>query len=188
MIEPIKLLGNWDEGYALDYHMLNSEFLGYDENGKERFKNTRTNVGELLYQIKYNHNKERLKELLNLMRSFLDEWNIKYMIDLLIAVPPSKQNRKYQPVFEIANLIGRYIDKPVDNAIFTKKDKLQAKDGYNIVGTIEKNRTFDKPVNILIVDDLYSTGTTLNEVAKVLKKDINVRKIYVLVMTKTRKE
>ena len=41
-------------------------------------------------------------------------------------------------------------------------------------------------VSILIVDDLYSTGATLNEVCKILKQDKNVGNIYCLVMTKTK--
>ena len=188
MLQPIKIFGNWEDGYALDNHMLNSEFLGYDENGKEKFNNIRTEIGELVYQIKYNHNKENLNELLNIMKSFLDAWKIKDKSDLIISVPPSKQNRTYQPVFEIANLIGNYLQKPVDNTILIKNSNLQAKDGYtDISGTIVKNKTFDKPVNILIIDDLYSTGATLNEITKVLKSDVNVKNIYVLVMTKTRR-
>ena len=188
MLEPIKIFGNWDDGYALDHHMLSSEFLGYDENGKEKFNNVRTQIGELVYQIKYNHNKEKLNDLLNIMSSFLDSWKIKDKTDLLISVPPSKQSRTYQPVFEIANLIGNYLEKPVDNTILIKNTKLQAKDGHtNIDGTIIKSKTFDKPVSILIIDDLYSTGATLNEVAKVLKNDANVKNVYVLAMTKTRR-
>ena len=108
--------------------------------------------------------------------------------DLVISVPTSKQTRIYQPVFEIANLIGNYLKKPIDNTIFTKNTNLQAKDGNtNVSGSIIKNKVFDKPVSILIIDDLYSTGATLNEVAKVLKDDTNVKKVYVLVMTKTRR-
>ena len=188
MLEPIKIFGNWDDGYALDNHMLSSEFLGYDENGKEKFNNTRTQVGELVYQIKYNHNKEKLNELLNMMKSFLDSWKIKDKTDLIISAPPSKQNRSHQPVFEIANIIGSYLEKSVDNAILVKNTNLQAKDGHtNIDGVIVKNKTFDRPVSILLVDDLYSTGATLNEAAKILKNDENVNNIYVLAMTKTRR-
>ncbi len=30
-INPIKLSGNWTEGYALDIHTIDSTFIGYDE-------------------------------------------------------------------------------------------------------------------------------------------------------------
>jgi len=188
MLEPIKIFGKWDDGYALDNHMLSSEFLGYDENGKEKFNNTRTTVGELVYQIKYNNQKEKLNDLLEIMSSFLDNWRIKDKADLVISVPPSKNTRVDQPVFEIANTIGNYLGRPTDNTILTKNTNLQAKDGNtNVSGTITKNKTFENPVSMLIIDDLYSTGATLNEVVKVLKTDENVKNVYVLVMTKTRR-
>lgn len=40
--------------------------------------------------------------------------------------------------------------------------------------------------NILIVDDLYSSGFTMNLIVDSLKKDPNIGKIYVLTMTKTK--
>lgn len=38
LLKPIKIYGTWDEGIVIDYHMLKSKFLGYDENGKEKFE------------------------------------------------------------------------------------------------------------------------------------------------------
>ena len=38
LLKPIKIYGTWDEGIVIDYHMLKSKFLGYDENGKEQDK------------------------------------------------------------------------------------------------------------------------------------------------------
>ena len=43
-----------------------------------------------------------------------------------------------------------------------------------------------KTSNILVIDDLYSTGATLNETCKTLRKDSNVKNIYCLAMTKTK--
>lgn len=34
MNKPIKLNGIWNEGYALDYHTISSEYLGEDPFGK----------------------------------------------------------------------------------------------------------------------------------------------------------
>lgn len=45
-INPIKLIGSWIEGYALDYHVLSSEYLGVDAFGKDIFETKRTIMGD----------------------------------------------------------------------------------------------------------------------------------------------
>ena len=45
MLNPTRIYGEWDEGIVLDNHMLRSIFLGYNEDGKEKFENTRTERG-----------------------------------------------------------------------------------------------------------------------------------------------
>ncbi|MDR1702684.1 MAG: hypothetical protein LBR56_07895 [Sporomusaceae bacterium] len=188
MFNPIKIFGNWEEGFVLDNHMLNSEFLGYDDKGKEQFNNTRTILGELTYQLKYNNDRAKAAEVLELIANFLDNWEIASKIDLIIPVPPTKKNRRYQPVFEIANVIANYLKKPAYCKFLAKESGLQSKDGHtNLKGTIVQAKPFKKTVNILLIDDLYSTGATLNEACKVLKTDNHVNNIYVLIMTKTRR-
>ena len=186
MLNPVRIYGAWDEGVVLDNHMLKSVFLGYDESGKEKFENTRTEIGELIYKFKYQKDKECLTKILELLEDILEKWNLKNKIDIVIPVPPSNKTRDYQPVFEIAREIAKVLEKECKTDILSKESNLQVKDGYNISGTIKQNKQIERKTNILIIDDLYSTGATLNEVCKVLRKDENVRKIYCLVMTKTK--
>lgn len=56
-----------------------------------------------------------------------------------------------------------------------------------MTGTIIRQKRFTSEVNILVIDDLYQTGITLNESFKVLKTDSNIKDIYVLTLTKTRR-
>lgn len=51
MLNPTQIYGTWDEGIVIDNHMIKSVFLGYDEDGKEKFENTRTELGELLTNL-----------------------------------------------------------------------------------------------------------------------------------------
>lgn len=74
----IKLEGAWKEGYALDFHTENSEFLGNDQYGNSRFDTTRTEVGELLYQLKYQSNINVMHDIINKAISFI-------ILDWLIA-------------------------------------------------------------------------------------------------------
>ena len=186
MLNPTRIYGTWDEGIVLDNHMLKSVFWGYDENGKEKFENTRTEIGELIYKFKYQKDKGCLLQIMDLIRDILDKWNLKEKIDIIVPVPPSNKTREYQPVFEIAKEIAKYLGKECKVDVLSKESNLQVKDGYNISGMIRRNKNIDNEVNVLVIDDLYSTGATLNEVCKVLRNDKNVKNIYCLAMTKTK--
>ena len=186
MIHPSRIYGVWDEGVVLDNHMLKSIFIGYDENGNEKFENTRTELGELLYQLKYQNGIESLSKIMDIIKEILDKWNLKDKVDMVIPVPPSNKSRKYQPVFKLAEEIAKYLNKECKTNLIMKDSNLQSKNGYDIIGTIKQIKPLDKLTNILVIDDLYSTGATLNETCKVLRNDNNVKKIYCLALTKTK--
>jgi len=50
---PRQIVGKWRSGYALDLHTLSSIFIGDDEFGHPRFETRRSEMGELLYRLKY---------------------------------------------------------------------------------------------------------------------------------------
>lgn len=183
----IKIVGQWDEGYVLSEHMISSEFIGYDENGRERYNNKRSILGELLYQFKYKQNRERLPAIIQIVKEKIKNLHLEQKVDIIIPVPASNKNRKYQPVYILAQAISRYMNKEYMQNVLEKIDNNQAKDGRLQENSIVKNINFSKPKNILVIDDLYSTGSTLNEVVNLLKTDKNVQKVYCLVMTKTKR-
>ena len=47
---PIKLLGPWNDGYALDQYTVSSEYIGDDTFGRPQFINTYSEVGKLLHK------------------------------------------------------------------------------------------------------------------------------------------
>jgi len=55
-----------------------------------------------------------------------------------------------------------------------------------IKGTIIATQKGRRQYNILLVDDLYQSGTTLHECVNALREDKNINHIYVLAMTKTK--
>ena len=89
LLKPIKIYGTWDEGIVIDYHMLKSKFLGYDENGKEKFENVRTEIGVLLYWYKYIKDKKCLSDIMKIVTDILDNWKIKEQFDVVIPIPPT---------------------------------------------------------------------------------------------------
>jgi competence protein ComFC len=62
-INPRRIRGSWADGYALDVHSTGSTFLGYDEFGHPVFDTMRTEVGELLYRLKYKGDASALSEI-----------------------------------------------------------------------------------------------------------------------------
>ncbi|HBJ80225.1 MULTISPECIES: ComF family protein [Fusobacterium] len=188
---PIKINGAWDEGYALDKHMLSSTFQGYDENGKTKYDSIRSDIGEALYQLKYRNNYAKLDELVNVAYEFIkNEWQID--IYAIIAAPPSKE-RVVQPVFILTEKIANLLNKPYATNFFKKNSTEQVKnmtseekENLKSSNSIIKQRYLKNPnSNILIIDDIYSSGLTTNQLVKLLKEDVNTGKIYVLAITKT---
>ena len=70
-INPRKITGNWVSGYALDLHTLSSVHLGVNEAGLDVFDTTRSEMGELLYRLKYNGDKTAAKEIVDTAAAFV---------------------------------------------------------------------------------------------------------------------
>ncbi len=193
-INPIKLSGNWTQGYALDIHTIDSTFIGYDEYGHEVFNTRRSEIGELLYRLKYKSDKTALDEIIDTVANFLE--NRREIIDAITAiipVPPSK-NRAFQPVLEITKSLSSRLRIPFhDNVLVKTKETPELKDVYEYEKRMEllKN-AFDvgsdvlNGKSILLLDDLCRSGATLNAVTEILYNQGNVRNVYVLTLTKTR--
>ena len=91
-INPIKLEGNWNDGYALDIHTVSSEMIGEDMYGHMQFRSVRSEIGELIYYYKYRNRHENLAKLMKLVQPFLDKWTAISDVDVVIPVPDLKKN------------------------------------------------------------------------------------------------
>ncbi len=114
--------------------------------------------------------------------------------DIIIPVPISKKRkilRGYNQSCLIAYEIAKYLNlKCEDKCLIKQKDtieqsklnkqqrKINLKGAYKV---INKQNLTDK--NVLIIDDIYTTGSTVNECAKVLK-EAGAKKIGVLTIAK----
>ena len=188
-MSPIKVDGNWTEGYAMDKHVIHSEHLGYDQFGYDIYDTTRSELGELVYKMKYNGHNDTSEEIVNIITPFLDDWLIDKNINCILPVPPTIQ-RTFQPVFVIAKKIADKYGIAYDDTVLKKIASVAAKDmtreHKSVEGTIVKLKNASSRRNILLIDDLYSTGSTANECVKILKCDPNIDNVYFLAITKTR--
>ena len=100
-IHPRKVRGKWPERYALDLHTTSSTFLGYDGYGHPQFETVRSELGELLYKLKYRADPSAVDTIAETAAEFLAEkWRVN--VDLIMPVPHSNTGRKRQPVLEVA--------------------------------------------------------------------------------------
>jgi len=187
-ISPFEIYGNWDKGYVLDKHVLKSVPIGENVYGHMEFDTTRTELGELLYLFKNQGKYDCLVEIMELVKSFLETWEELKEVDIVLPVPSTK-SRSYQPAEEVAQSIAKHLNISYINGVLenigSKQVKNVPKPDRDMKGSIVANIKATKPHTILLVDDLFDTGSTMSECVSVLRDDPKLKKIYVLALTKT---
>ncbi len=192
-IQPygIILNGNWTAGFSLDYHTIKSTPSGTDSNGRTIWDTKRPPIAEELYRLKYRGEQNRVDSIARPAAEFLQG---RWQLDVIIPIPPSDETREFQPVYEMANSIGRLLRLPVDtNTLQKVRSTSQLKD----IEDPDERREILRDAfiincdalsgkNVLIFDDLYRSGATLNAVCDVIINEGKAKGVYVLTITKTR--
>lgn len=189
-IHPKEIKGSWDQGYVLDVHTISSTMIGYNEFGHPEFDTVRSQLGELVYRLKYRADKGAIPVIVEAAASFVNGWRIK--LDAIVPMPPSK-NRSSQPVLELAGELARTLNVALDTESLKKtKTTQQMKDVGDFsarVATLEAAFTSDKGLEgkaVLLFDDLFQSGATMNVAARILKSRGLVKSVYALALTRTR--
>ncbi len=192
-IHPIQLIGNWDLGYSLDIHVISSTYICDDPYGNPVFGNTiRSELGELLNGFKYHGKYENLGTIVDTVVCFLKEYPEMSNFESIIPVPPTPESaRLYHPTEEIARELANRLNVFYSDNILAKRSGLQlknitAEEKKKAGNFIEKTRSAKRKHNVLLLDDLYQTGTTLSFCVERLREDPLVERIYVLTITKTK--
>ena len=161
MINPVKLHGPWTEGYALDEYITSSKYIGEDVFGHSQFCNTYTDIGELLHALKYNGHTDTSQSIASEAYPFLREWIAAKSIDIVLPVPPTTK-RDVQPLFLITQAIAEslslfYALDVLENTS-TRPAKNMSREEKSLKGAIFKRKPAKRTCNILLLDDLFSTG------------------------------
>ena len=194
-INPQEIYGNWRAGWALDVHTLSSRPLP-----SGRYDTERTEFGELVFQLKYRHDSTKIQPIAEVVSKFVEE---KFAVDghlvlpyitAIVPIPPSDINRDFQPVTEVAQEIGRLLNVPVRTDYLTKakrtvplknlSDVESKREQLHGVFSVQSQDLENRCV--LLVDDLYDSGTTLTEATRVLYEQGGVQHVLVLTLTRTR--
>lgn len=188
---PTKIPGRWREGFALDYHTISSDFLGHDEFGHPRFDTKRSELGELLYRLKYGSDKGVVEEIVDAAAAFFESWNPP--VDMLIPVPPTRA-RAVQPVLLLSEALGRRLRLPVrPEAIARVRNVPELKDVLEygaraklLQGAHSVDRSTSAGQNILLFDDLFRSGATMNAITQLIYEEGKAGEVYSLTITRTR--
>jgi len=215
-INPQPLQGHWKEGFALDIHTLSSTPKEWKSTKKVReadivdgklvvverevpdevtkWDTTYTPIGLEMNHLKYWSELYRAERIGVCAADFLKQKIPVWAINLILPIPPSDTTRNFQPVFEIVKHIGKLCNIAVDFQLLKKlkptsqlkqiTEPQARKDVLAGAFAIENNSLADK--NVLIFDDLYRSGETLNAVCDVIINQGKAKNVYVLTITKTR--
>ena len=147
---------------------------------------------KLILNLKYHKSFIAGKVLADLLCQIIIEK--KLSIECICYVPISKDSLKkrgFNQCSVLAKNISSILDIPVIDCLVkvkeTKEQKLLGKEERmkNILDAFEiknKEKLFKK--NILLIDDVYTTGATINECKKSIEK-CNINKIYLLTIAKS---
>jgi predicted amidophosphoribosyltransferase len=188
-----RIAGAFSDGYALDKHTASSVFIGHNEYGHPQFDTTRTPAGEAVFQLKYRGDFDQVKPLAKaVVRNIAP-----YFPKIGLVVPaPASTSRQRQPVHEVANAVAERMEVPLfDNLIIksavaahtgslknmnTREEKDEALRGkYLLNKTISNKGRW----NVLVVDDLYHTGATMDAVCSLLAQYDKILGVYVAALT-----
>ena len=185
-----RIEGIWEEGWVLDKHTANSTYIGDNAYGHPQFDTVRTEVGEATFLLKY---RSRWDQVNPLAQAIAD--NIcRRLPNLGFIVPmPASRARTKQPVTEVANALGQIIGIPVFENILvripasvsikdlsSKDEKIAALAGQLI---LNDDITNQGKWNVLVVDDLFDSGASMEAACRVLRTYPKVASVYVAALT-----
>jgi predicted amidophosphoribosyltransferase len=191
-IKAQRLPGPWRQGFSLDLHTTSSAFVGYDEFGHEKFDTKYTDLGERLNRLKYKNDDSVLDSIVATAVGFVRKrrWDVQF----LVPAPPSK-SRNRQPVIMIANAMAASLSIP---CVVALRKHGSAPELKNVVDYTQRIKLLEgalklsaastklKHSRVLLLDDLWRSGATLNAAAGLLKDKAGVADVFALTITKTR--
>lgn len=181
--------GPWDQGWVLDKHKIKSEYIGDNAYGHPMFDTLRTEVGESTFQLKYRSDWDQAKPLAHAIANNI----YPKLKDVGFIVPmPASTTRTRQPVVEVAEALGEIVKTPVFSNLLHKakssplKDLHTKEEKLKAIGnsfSVEDRIVGDGPWNVLLVDDLFDTGASMEAACKALRGYKKVKQIYVAALT-----
>jgi len=155
-----------------------------------RFDTTRSEIGELLYRLKFNSDRSVVPEIVDAVEKFMKSW--KPHVDVIVPVPPST-SRTIQPVIVLAEAISERLGIPLADCVKRTRDAPQLKNVYDfderlrlLNGLHKVDSSGTRGKKILLFDDLYRSGATMNTITDALYDQGGAADVFALTITRTR--
>lgn len=185
-----KIDGNWDAGYVLDKHTLRSDIVGQNNYGHPVWDTARSEAGEALFRLKYRGDFNMVEPIAaELARSIYPLFD---SVGLIVPMPASN-HRNRQPVAEIAEALGRIVQKPVFDELLSKttngqqlKDMVTKAEKQAALAnsfTLHQGISTEGCWNALLVDDLYHTGASMEAACAALRSYTKIGHVFVAAVT-----
>ncbi|GHV86206.1 hypothetical protein AGMMS50230_18140 [Spirochaetia bacterium] len=187
----IDIPGSWKKGCAFAIYTLKSDYIGDDQYGNPQFNTTRSPMGQCLYEVKYHQDISVINRIVDFLLKEEDCKKFIENIDVILPVPPSNKNRRWQPVILVAQEIARIFGKEMRQDILGSSNSEEIKnidtgEKYDkIKNSISIEKLLDKKKKILIFDDVFDSGSTLLAITNALMEN-GYENIFVFTLTKTR--
>lgn len=183
--------GPWKKGIVLDKHVLKSEYVGDNQYGHPMFDTKRSDIGQALFLLKYRNDWDQIPTLVEALFSAITQ-NFSEKIEFIVPMPASN-DRNRQPVYCLAEELGQTLNIPVFTNILhktkngTSLKNLQTREEKEAVlansFSLYDGIKNDGHWNVLLIDDLFDTGATMEAACKVLRSYPKVKDIYTAALT-----
>ena len=175
----------------LDLHTSSSTYLGDDAFGHPQFETVRTEIGELLFKLKYRNDEGAVADLADAAEGFIRSWRTDFSV--IVPVPPTRKYRAFQPVLRLASEIGLRLAVPVAaDAVRKLKSFSELKNVYDaeerrklLEGAFEVNPKHVSGERVLLFDDLYRSGATMNAITERITA-AGASQVFAFAFTQTR--
>ena len=187
---PKRIPGRWREGFALDDHIVSSVYVGDNEFGHPEFVTTRTELGELLFRLKYRSDQSCVREIVDAAAEFMRSWRPD--LDLVVPVPATR-TRLVQPVVLLSEALAERLGTPFDpDCVRRVREISELKNVFGfderfrlLEGAFEVDRERVEGRRILLMDDLFRSGATMNVITEALFSQ-GGGEVFALAITRTK--
>lgn len=175
---PRPLAGPWTVGWALGFH---SSFAGAEW--------SRSGVGEMTFRLKYRTDASALGPLVDEALALIREHPELIDVDALVPAPPSTP-RSTDPVRLFCEALSARLKLPVMDVVTKTRPTEPQKEMHtlarkraNVSGAFAVGENV-RDRRVLVIDDLYDSGATLEEIMRTLTRS-GIASANVLTLTRT---